>query len=296
MPTPAQLTALAHCDGEALLYGIGRPVDVVAARLCAFAQRSDPANGGDPSGLFDGDGLLMTIYANGLGVARQRDVAMHLACGSVASAPAEREARVAHLAAMTDAAGAGTVFSPCDDITSGYQETVCAVHARRLADVARSATLDSFASGLSPVARARFASLRKTQAAWAEARTGELDMSGSARGAIATAEQDLQDTDFADMIGRLRHGAPPPTGPAQLRAAGARIEAALRILLARPAGPVPGEVTPAGIRKAQQAWTAYRDAWGDFAAVAYPRWGSAGAQAWVSMKRADMLGRMASQP
>ncbi len=37
------------------------------------------------------------------------------------------------------------------------------------------------------------------------------------------------------------------------------------------------------------AWLRYRSAWGTFAQAAYPHWGRDAAEAWVTMKRGDML-------
>ncbi len=294
-PTAAQRKSLSGCDGEALLYGIGRPADPKQARLCAFVQRDAAGSDPGPSGLFDGAGLLMTIYANGMGVPRNRDVAAHLACTGVASAEAEREGRVPHLLGLVHSKYYGARFSPCDDITSGEEEGRCQEHYSRIAAVARSASIDNFARRLSGPAAARFVVLRKAQAAWADARSeNEIDLSGSGEAAMAMAEADTQSDDFAAMLARLQKGAPPRLGAAQLAAAQRRMDAALRTLLAmKPddTGPM-GTVTADGIRTAQRAWLAYRDAWVAFAAAAYPAWDPDGAAAWVTMKRADMLTHM----
>ena len=293
-PTAAQRQALAHCDGEALLYGIGRPVDVAQARLCGVVQQAS-AGPKELSGLFDGAGLLITIYANGLGVPRNRAVAAHLACTAIWTAEMEREGRVPHLLGLIHSKYYRASFSPCDDITSGLEEGVCAAHDARVADVARSARISAFARRLPETAAARFTTLRKAQAVWAHSRgDDEIDQTGTDRVAVTIAETEKQDDDFAAMLDRLGKSPPPRLGGSQLHEAGMRMDAALRKLLAAPP-PDPdmhGAVTPAGIRQAQQAWTRYRDAWGAFAAVAYPAWGSDGAEAWVTMKRADMLEHM----
>lgn len=297
-PTPTQRQALHECDGEALLYGIGRPADPVQARLCAFVQRETPTTGPGPgSGLFDGNGLLMTIYANGLGVPRNRAVATHLACTGVWDAPAEHQIRVPHLAGTLTEPWYKHDFSPCDDITSGYTGGVCAAHQSRIDATSRTTWIDAYASRLPPQARARLVTLRTAQARWAEARAGdEIDLSGTGRTAFEIAEQDLQTDDFLAMLTRLQKSSPPRLGTLQVKAAQARMDTALRTLLAVPPDqPIMGTITADGIRKAQTTWLAYRDAWAAFAAVAYPGWGPNGARAWVTMKRADMLTHLLSQ-
>ncbi len=288
LPTRAQATALAGCDAEALYYGIGRPRDPAQARLCAFAQRGTKAD--DGSG-FSGNAMLMTIYANGIGARRDLRLATHLAC-EIGGAPAEVDGRVADLAAKAAAHWTGHDFSWCEDVTSGLAGGFCAAHDQRIAAAKRQKLLDAFAAGLHGAAAARFADLRRAQATWAQARGGnEIDLSGTLRGAFVVQEEELQDRDFLDMIERLRAGRPPPLGAAQLRAATVRMNAVLaRIAAAGPAQMANwGTVTKQGIADTQAVWAGYRNAWGAFAAAAYPAWGSAGAEAWVTMKRADML-------
>ena len=253
-PTPLQRWSLAGCDGEALLYGIGQAADPVRARLCAFLERDEPDARGNGSGLFDGDGLLMTIYANGWGVRRNSAVATHLACESVDSAPAEREFRVSHVAGALHEPYYRAVFSPCDDITSGYAGGVCAAHDSRIAKAGQETAIEAYAARLPAPARPAFARLRKAQAGWSLARGGdEVDLTGSRRAADEIHEERLQDEDFVAMLTRLRRPEPPPplSGP-QFRQAQARIDAALPRLLARlatPAADEPGAVSADGIRK-----------------------------------------------
>ncbi len=292
-PTLAQNDRLVGCDSEALLYGIGRPADPVQARLCAFGEE-DRAHG--LPDLFKGESILMTIYANGMGVPRNLPVAVKLACG-LDGAAMERIYRVPHLAGTSRQPFYKQVFSPCDDATSGFASGQCAAHDARIHDSALRVAVDAYASSLPAAARPAFAALRRAQARWAEERSGgEIDQAGTLRAAYVIAERQLQNDDFAAMLDRLAHGTPPRLGQAQRAAADRRIEAALSTLLARPAPRIGGEIGADGIRAAQAAWIAYRDSWGGFAAIAYPGWGAAGAEAWVSLKRADMLERLAQAP
>ena len=124
LPTPGQAADLKGCDAEALYYGIGRPADPARARLCAFVQRQAKADIGNLSDAFQGDAMLMVIYANGVGARRDLRLATRFACG-IDSAPAEFDGRVADLTSRRKSRSAGQGFSFCDDITSGLAEGQC---------------------------------------------------------------------------------------------------------------------------------------------------------------------------
>ena len=295
-PPTGRRADLKDCDGEALLYGIGRAADPKEARFCAFVQRA-VSSADQQSGLFDGNGLLMIIYANGMGVPRNRAVAVRLACVGVSGAEMEVDGWVPHLAGVVHSKLYSNVFSPCEDVESGYGLGVCAVHDARLADDARAKRIAKLSASLPEPARARFTDLVRAQTEWADNRgREETDQSGSDHIAVSTNETETQDDDFMAMLDRLRRRTPPPLGRAQLETAQARIDTELPKLLAVHTDPdQEGAVTPNGIKRAQAAWIGYRDAWGAFAKVAYPAWGADGAEAWVSMKRADMLGHLGAE-
>src|SRR5471032_2984865 len=106
-----------QCDASALYYSklnqvATPPAEWQTVRACASAK-ADSA-------------VLMMLYANGFGVPRDVDLALHYAC-QLEAAKAEMEARVAHLAAARGIDRPfAQPFDQCDDITSGYMEAVCA--------------------------------------------------------------------------------------------------------------------------------------------------------------------------
>lgn len=94
-----------NCYAQLALHGIDQPLDVIRARRCAFAElsgRSEP----DAVG---GTEVLLAIYANGLGVPRNLDLALAIACAHSAS-PELRAFRVRRLEAMR----AGRTTTPLD--------------------------------------------------------------------------------------------------------------------------------------------------------------------------------------
>jgi hypothetical protein len=211
-PTPAQATALKGCDGEALLYGIGRPADPGKARHCALLQRQAPR--GEFLDYFAGAGILSVIYANGRGVPKNLDIATHMACG-VSDAPAATDGRVQHLASLRTKAEAAA-FGICDDATSGAAGGNCAYHEAKLAEQARNRRIAALSRGWSATQRALFLKAYRSMTAYADL-FHELDCYGGTLAAgcqIGGREQDVEN--FLSRIEALRRGdrlrpARPPT-------------------------------------------------------------------------------------
>ena len=130
-PPASMARSLKGCSSEDLYFGIGVPKDPIRARQCAYVERQDPDNGWP--NLFAGTGMLMTIYANGIGAPRNFDIAMKFAC-ELGGAPAEEEGWLAHLQKLKSENWQGQDFSPCDDITSGAAMGFCEAHEAKLAE------------------------------------------------------------------------------------------------------------------------------------------------------------------
>ncbi|MFC0510060.1 hypothetical protein [Asaia spathodeae] len=273
------------CDSEALYYGIGLAADPIKARQCAYVEMAHEKDSQLMG--YSGSHMLMTIYANGVGAKQDLPFALHLACVS-SFAPAEQAGRVAHLNAIRQGESHGT-FSFCDDASAGLTGGFCEAHRARIKAAEEENRVNAFASRLPASAQKQFRVLRNAQASWAKARADkEVDLSGTLRAAFVIQEQQLQRKDFGDMLARLEHPPLPRLGQTQLETANRRMGDDLA-LLAGKANLGGTTIDPAGIGEAQRAFLAYRKAWGDFAVVAYPHWGRSWVEAWVTMKRADML-------
>jgi hypothetical protein len=285
-PSPAAAAGLRGCSSEALYYGVGVKADPVKARQCAFLEIRENRD----DGFFSGRMMLMTIYANGVGAKRDLDVAAHLACG-IESAPMESHGRVSHLAELKAKGWTGNDFHFCDDITSGYAMGFCAAHEAEIKGARRDSDFASILARWTPAERQAFASLRKAHEAFVEAHgAGELDLSGTARGAIVVgAEEDLRDALLA-MVKALEAGKAPRFSPAQYRAEDAALNAGYRAFLASEGigGDSPGAITRQGVRDAQRAWLRYRDAFLAFAAVRYPSLPRDSLAAWITRQRTKM--------
>jgi uncharacterized protein YecT (DUF1311 family) len=259
-PTAAEASALEGCDSEALLYGIGRPADPVAARKCAFTEKDDEV------GHFGGRQLLMTIYATGRGATRNLDVASHLACG-IESAPAEMS-RVLRIQTLKP----GEDFSICDDITSGYMMGHCAAHGERVQSAKRDAVVAAIATRRGFADAADWASLTELLNDYVDLHGSDAqDMRGTARAAIAIGAESQERDNFVDALQRLDAG----TIPSASSASATKSDAALNRAWKQVMGEITADdgyaaPTKAGMRGAGRKWIAYRDAMLAFAAKRFP--------------------------
>lgn len=217
-------------------------------RECALAQEDDA--------------VLMMLYANGFGVPRDSDIAIHHACKLEFIAKAEMEARIAHLSGPQPA---GAVFDQCDDITSGYMGTVCAGIREGQADRIRKARLDRHAATLPPSARRALTQLHAAADRYAAA--AENDMQGTAAPGLAIAREGKLQAQFVETLARVLDNALPSASPQDLARIDKKLNAVYRQLMA----PAPSEsgqperiglstITRAEVREAERRWIAYRDA------------------------------------
>lgn len=276
---------LKGCDAEALYYGIGQRADPVKARQCAILNSA--AGGGEAVSHFDGEELLMVIYANGSGVKRDLDLAIRLSCG-LQAAPAEHDGRVKSLQAMKRDPDKAP-FHFCQDITSGYAMGVCAAHQQRFAEVKRRREIARLTGGYTPVQRQAYAALEAAQTAYADARTlHEVDLSGTGRGAFAIEEEEARWSAFQALLAQLAAGRLAPATDAQNQAADARLNAIYRRVMAA-GDPEFGTVNLRGVRETERVWIRYRDAWLAFAKETYPTASQAALAAHLTRERTKLL-------
>lgn len=275
-PDAAARARLDGCDSEGLYYADGGKPNYADARLCAFIEREK----GDQL-VFGGPSVLLMIYANGYGVTRNLELAKRFACETDA-APAELDGRLAHLDEMAKAPGKGEPFDLCDDITSGYMMGFCANRAADAAKVDRDKRVVALTAAWSAGHRAAFAKVRAAADAYFDASVdGEVDMSGTARGAMAVGARESLESAFVEGLSAFEQGTLPQGDAAAFAAAdkalNATYAATIRRYKADSAEGTAGTVTPDGIRDAERAWIKYRDAWVAFGAQKYP---TVAADAW----------------
>lgn len=279
-PDTAARERLAGCDSESLYYADGGTPNYADARLCAYLERDK----GDER-VFGGSAVLMMIYANGQGVTRNIPLAKRFAC-AVQGAPAELDGRLAHLDEMAKARAKAEPFDLCDDITSGYMMGFCASRGADAAKVDRDKRIAALSRNWSAADRAAFAKLRAAAEAYFDAVVdGEVDLSGTARGAMAVGAREDLENSLVESLAAFERGDLPTDDAAQLAAADKALNASYAAAM-KAAKPVEGEdfsnlgtIRPEGIRAAERAWIKYRDAWVSFGAHKYP---AVSADAWRS--------------
>jgi hypothetical protein len=242
------------------------------------------------------DGVLSMLYANGLGVPRNLDLATQYACRA-GGAYAEVEGRIEHLQALQKSAP-GTPYDQCDDITSGFMMGMCASIGDGQAEKIRLAYLARLRSQLPAPQVGAFDQLVAANEALAKARGNETDVSGTARGMLVVHAEAREREWLREHLAAFEKGtfkpAPPPL---------AEVDAALnriyKTVMATPAEDqaepdrLPGStVTKTEVRAAQRAWLGYRDAWVRFASVRYPALPADSLKAMLTDWRVKQLERM----
>lgn len=267
-PPASMASSLKGCSSEALYYGIEVQKDPVRSRQCAYLQQQDPDNGWP--NLFAGTGMLMTIYANGIGTPRNFDIAMKFAC-ALGGAPAEEEGWLAHLQKLKSEDWQGEDFSPCDDITSGAAMGFCEAHDAKLASAARNAKLAGITARWSGAEQKDFAALEKAKNAYAAAvADNEVDMSGTARGALSIAAREAEDERFLATLEKVISGSLPQASASDSTEADNKLNALYQKIQKRKDTSDWGTVTKDGIKKTERSWLTYRDAFVGFAKSNFP--------------------------
>lgn len=285
-PSPEIAASLANCDAEAHYFGIGVPRNPARARLCAFTQQPTDQML-EP---FAGRAMLMMIYANGEGAARDLDLAIRLACTLEGAEPAEYDRRVTRLARLRDRNWRGGDFSYCDDIEPGLGTGLCASHRAALARPQREAAQRALIARWSPEQRQAYEPLRRAFEEFvAASASGDLARGGSSHASLRNRlEQGLRDQ-FAEMLQRLEAGRAPAFTAAQFRTEDLQLNQAYQARLADERQfDAPG-ISPESIQNAQRAWLRYRDAFLAFAAVKYPRVARERLAAWLTQNRSQII-------
>lgn len=286
---PADRDASPDCDADGMYYTTLRqattsPAQWRAVRACASAK---------------GDNMvLMMLSANGFGVARDTDVAIHYACVPPFAAKAEMEGRIAHLAALP--AGSNKPFDQCDDITSGRMGAVCAASREDQDERVRLSRLDRLAASLAPPSRAALIKLRAKAEKYAQAAMDETDMHGTAAPALAlergayVREQAMQ-----AMLDAAAGKLPAASGADDARRDG-ELNAQYKLVMALASQQQEwpdriGQSTIArkDVRAAEREWLAYRDAFIAFAATLPSGPDAASVRSLLAMQRTALLAKVA---
>jgi len=288
LPTEADRQALASCKSENLYFGFDSPADPVKARKCAYIERENRTDATDK--VFGASGLLTMIYANGKGASRDFDLALRFAC-EVEGAEAENSGRFDHLLKLKRDHWTGEDFSLCDDATSGFMDGWCAHIQERFDQVQHQRKLDGILGKWSPADRQGFVELQRSATKFFGASSrNEVDLSGTSRGAFEIGAAASLNDSFVAALESFEKGRLPKFTTAEFRFADAKLNVVYAAIQSTKHDPhMAGTVTPEGIKLAQRAWLAYREAWVQFGSRKYPSVTGDSWRTWLTRERIEML-------
>lgn len=288
LPDEARAQERKGCDSDGLMLA----KHYAQARACAWSERAEEQ---PEYGELGASATLLALYANGWGVQRDYGLARRLAC-EAGFAPAEIQARLDRIAAMQ----AGTQKEPldfCADITSGYMMGHCAQREALRAGAVRAEHWKILLDDWPVEHRTAFTALRKAADVFFEARVqGEVDASGTARGAFIVGERQALENGLLESVQAFERGQLPQASTDDLAQADRRLNetyaAARQAATFEDAqamfGPL-GSISPEGIRDAERAWIKYRDAWVKFGAARYPSVAPNAWNHWLTVQREKQL-------
>jgi lysozyme inhibitor LprI len=279
-PSPEEAKALADCVSEDLYFGFGRPADPVRARQCAYLEMEK----GEKNLPFGGRAILMMVYANGKGAARNFDAAIKLGC-EINGAPNDVAGNVRQLARFKQGHWSGDNFSVCDHSSGRYMYLKCAILQDRFDKAERDKRLNAIVSRWNAQNQRAFQPLHQAAEGFFSAHASqEADLEAT----IEVHEKAFLEKRFISMLEQCERGELPKFTAEQFSQA----DGSMSIEYSKiQTGNVQrwGSVTIEGIRTAQQAWISYRDAWVTFGKQKYPAVSNESWKTWLTTQRVEML-------
>lgn len=147
----------------------------------------------------------------------------------------------------------------------------CEAHDAQLADAARAAKVADITARWSGAERRSFAALDKAKSAYAAAvAENEVDMSGTARGALFIAAKEAADGQFLMTLEKAISGDLPSASPSDFAEADNKLNALYQKIQKSGGTSGWGTVTKDGIKKTERIWLAYRDVFVGFVKLKFP--------------------------
>lgn len=276
-PTAEQRKELKGCKPRDLYYGIlGSKKDPVKARLCALSSKQN-----------SGTDFLMMIYANGMGVKRDLDLATHYACTIEGAAAFESKGRVEHLQALKSKPK--ETFDYCDDITSSYGTSYCAYIRNQISEAKRKARIRQMADKWPEDQRYVFDYLEIMRDNYVEASGfNEIDSSGSLSGYYAIQHRGSLTDAFYTVLDKVTGTGKIPRQSLTHHQATTTLEKNYRRLM-KNNGSKYGTVKRDNIAATQPEWESYRDAWINFVKTYYPKVSAEQLDTWLMAQRIAVL-------
>lgn len=267
LPSDGDRERLHNCSALDLYYGLGDEApDPRAARLCAYIEQQ---TGGGSQMPTDSDGVLMAIYANGDGVARNEALAKHFAC-EIDWQPEDQQRLLDNIDGSADSnhrVGVCDVqpFWPVNDICDAFEQSVRAKNFER--------EENAILSRWPAPRRDMYTALRKAARTYYWKRKPSEVFRQHHTSNISWVENNLW-AEFAEVLKVMDspQGLPARDLASADRELNAAYRKAMKAVEAACADQpdVFAPLSPASLRQGERAWLAYADAWERFRAQAYP--------------------------
>jgi len=280
-PTPAEEKALAKCVSADLYFGFGQAADPVKARKSAYAEmdRNDKSS-------IVGKAILMMVYANGNGAARNFDAAIKLAC-SLGGAPGDDAGRIYQLDRLKKQNWTGNNFSVCDHSSGREMYEQCAILSERFDKVERDQKFNDLIAGWKPAEKKAFNTFMEEANRFYEV---QAKNGVNLEGTFEIQEEIFFKRNLLSSLEAFERGELPNYTAQEFQRAEADESAAYQ---RTQTGDVTqwGTVTRQGVQKSEDEWRRYCSAWISFSRQKYPGVSEQSWKAWLDTDRTVMLSR-----
>lgn len=280
-PTLDEEKVLAGCVSVDAYFGLGQSEDPVKARKCAYAEIDRGAR--SPLG---GKAILMMLYANGKGVARNYDAALKLAC-SLGGAPGDDAGRVYQLDRLKKANWAGDNFNVCDHSSGREMYEQCVTLTERLDKIERDQKFNELISSWTTPEKKAFHTFMDEAEKFFRVQAGNgVNLEGS----FEIQEEIFLRNGLLTTLEQFERGELPKFSHDEfLRAEAAQQTAYLSTQNGKVARW--GTLTPESVKRSQEAWLRYRTAWIKFGRQKYPNVSVESWETWLDQERIVTLQR-----
>jgi len=281
-PAPAEEKALASCVSLDAYFGFGQPADPVKARKCAYAE----IDRGAKAPLLGGKAVLMMVYANGNGAARNYDAAIKLAC-ELGGAPGDDAGRVYQLDRLKKQNWTGNNFSVCDHSSGREMYEQCAILTERFDKIERDQKFNALIAAWKPAEKRAFHTLMEEANKFYEV---QAKNGVNLEGTFEVQEEIFFKNNLLSALEAFERGELPKYSAEEFQKSEAEEQAAY---LRTQNGPDTkwGTITRESVRKSQDAWLRYRNAWTAFGRQKYPSVSEQSWKAWLDQDRTVMFNR-----
>ena len=286
LPTQEDKIILKDCVSKNLYYGINIQKDYVKARKCAFIEKELKKNDKNP--IFNGDSILMMLYANGYGVHKNTDLAIKSAC-LVATYAIDQLKEIKNNKISKD-------FDLCDSAADTFTLNICSDKNSEMTvsedNFKKSAYIKSFTSEQKDL----FQKLEIKYKKFFTKRIRNYDSSGSFAPICAVNEKSLLNHSFIHSFILFEQGKIPNVSEGDFLKLDKELNKVYSsILKTKDFSSNITTITLEGFRETQRAWLDYRDAWVKFASVRYPKIKSYSWKAWLTKERLNQLTKKAEE-